>query len=115
MEPNQQALQQHYTHVFAAMMPFFIIFGLLIVAIYIIPLWRICTKAGLAGPLSLVALIPGVGKIITLYIIAFSDWRVVPLAPGYAPGYPPGAQAYPAPYPPAPSSTYPPAGPPAQL
>ncbi len=113
MDPfQQQALQQHYTHIFAAMMPFFVLFGLLIVAIYIIPLWRICTKAGLAGPLSLIALIPVVGKIVTLYIIAFSDWRVVPIAPGYAPGAP---MYPPAQYPQATPAAYPPAGPPTPL
>ena len=105
MDPQQQQTQQAL-HLFAAMAPAFILIGLVLVAIYIIPLWRICTKAGLSGPLSLIALIPGVGKLITLYIIAFSDWRVVPTAnlPGMIPGtYPPPA------YPPV---NYPPAAPP---
>ena len=97
--------QQQVAHFMAAMMPAIILFGLIAVALYIIPLWRICTKAGLSGPLSLIALIPGIGKLIALYIIAFSDWRVGP-APNGSMLPPPGG------YPPAtyPASAYPPGG-----
>ena len=52
----------------------------------IIPTWRICNRAGFSGALSLLHLIPGVGTLIVLAILAFSEWPN-----GEAP--PPGPQA----------------------
>ena len=53
--------------------------------IYVIPYWMIFKKAGFAPALSLLMVIPGV-KLIVLYVIAFSDWKVdasrVTLNPG---------------------------------
>jgi hypothetical protein len=93
--------------------PLILLFALVVVALYIIPLWKIAQKAGLAGPIALLAIIPGIGKLVALYVIAFSEWRVAPLGQQYGtlpPGYP---QAYPQGYPPA----YPPVppSPPTQL
>ena len=74
----------------------FILFGVLlvfaIIAFLIFCLWRIFTKAGLAGPLSLLVLVPGVGSLIVICILAFADWKVVPVVTGspyYPPTYPP--------------------------
>lgn len=100
MDPQQQAQIQQMSHLFAVMMPMVMLFGIVVIAIYLVPLWKICTKAGLAGPLSLIALIPGIGTLIVLYIVAFSKWHVVPTASLSTMPYPP--QAYPpTPYPPA--------------
>jgi hypothetical protein len=100
MDPQQ--VQQHMAHVFATLFPLFGIIILIGAALYIIPLWRICTKAGLAGPLALLALIP-LGKLIVLYIVAFSDWKVIPAAYFYPSSqpYPPPPPNYPPPPPPA--------------
>jgi hypothetical protein len=109
MDP--QEAQQQALRIFSTLAPLIGLFMILAIALYIVPLWQICKKAGLSAPLSLLAIIPGVGKLIVLYIIAFSDWRVVP-AP-YV-----GLQPYPPPppnYPPPPPSGYappPPASPP---
>ena len=35
--------------------------------------WRICSKAGLPGPLGLVALIPA-GLVVLLFLLALVDW-----------------------------------------
>ena len=105
MDPQQQ---QHIATMMASMGVAFLLFGLLISAFFIFLFWRIFTKAGLAGPLSLLVLVPGVGFIICLCIAAFSEWRVIPASQGYNAGLPP---AYPPPaYPPA---NYPPSSPPA--
>ena len=48
---------------------------------------RIFTKAGMAGPLALLLLIPGVGGLVVLCVLAFGQWRVAPVAP--ASYYPP--------------------------
>jgi predicted PurR-regulated permease PerM len=39
-----------------------------------IPLWRICSRAGLAPAWSLFAIVPYLGPLIVTLILAFSDW-----------------------------------------
>jgi hypothetical protein len=69
--------------------------------------WRIFTKAGMNGALSLIMLIPGIGGIIMLCILAFGDWKVVPISqvaplppPYVPPSYPPAPPSYPPSQPP---------------
>ena len=51
------------------------LFGAIIALILIIvPLWRICTRAGFNGSLSLLALIPWLGVIIVGAILSFVNW-----------------------------------------
>jgi uncharacterized membrane protein YhaH (DUF805 family) len=95
---------QHVGAAIAGMMGFFLLFGLAVLAFFIFLYWRIFTKAGLSGPLSLLVLVPGVGPIIVVCILAFADWKVVPIAQ-----YPIGLQPYP---PPPPPPSYPPPPPP---
>lgn len=92
MEPNQM---QHFNTAFAGMMGIFIFIGLLVAGFTVFLFWRIFVKAGLAGPLSLLILLWPIGLFINLCILAFSDWKVVPVAPPppyYPPGYPPAPQ-----------------------
>lgn len=42
-------------------------------AIVVVPFWKICTKAGFPGALSLLVLIPLV-NVVFLYVLAFADW-----------------------------------------
>lgn len=49
------------------------IVALLFSGIFMIPMWRICTKAGFSGWVSLAFLIPVV-NIIALWLIAFVPW-----------------------------------------
>ena len=99
------------------------VFILAIVAFTIFIFWRIFKKTGQNGAMSLIALIPGVGTIIVLCMLAFGKWPIEteveqhrmmhggasptpaqPNYPGYAqPGQPqPPYTQYPAPpqYPP---------------
>ncbi len=46
---------------------------LLISAIVLLPFWRICTKAGYSGWLSLLVLIPMV-NVVFVYFLGFSEW-----------------------------------------
>ena len=83
---------------------FFFVFIIAVMAFFIWMLWRIFTKAGMSGALSLLVLVPGVGGLIVLCILAFGTWKVVP-APvtyvaGLPPNYPPQAPLPPANYPP---------------
>jgi hypothetical protein len=95
---DTQAQANHIAGIMAGMGAFFLFFGLIVTAFFIFCLWRIFTKAGMAGALSLIAIIPGIGGIIVICLLAFGKWNVIP-APYAAvpPAYPP---------------TYPPAGPP---
>ena len=89
---------QHMGAAFAGMMGIFMFIGLIFLAFMVFCFWRIFTKAGLAGPLALLVLFPGVGSLVVLCILAFARWNVVPAPPQYGtlpPNYPP-------PYPPAP-------------
>lgn len=106
MDPQQQ----HAANLIAGMgfgiVAIALLIGLAILVFLIFLLWRIFTKAGLAGPLALLVLVPGVGSLIVLCILAFARWNVVPAPPAYGalpPGYPP------------PPQVYPPATPPSQL
>ncbi len=47
---------------------------LLVALVLIIPTWRICTRAGFSGALSLFHLVPLIGSFIVMAILAFSDW-----------------------------------------
>jgi uncharacterized membrane protein YhaH (DUF805 family) len=100
MDPDQV---NHMAGAAAGMMGFFVLFGLAIIAFHVFVFWRIFTKAGLSGPLALIAVIPTIGWIIVLCILAFSDWQVIPAPSRYD-----GLQ----PYPPAPAFGQPPATPP---
>ena len=48
---------------------------LMIVALYILPLWRIARKMGYPGLLAILALLPGI-NIILVYFLAFTRWPV---------------------------------------
>ena len=47
---------------------------LLLALVLIIPTWRICTRAGFSGALSLFHLVPLIGPFIVMAVLAFSDW-----------------------------------------
>lgn len=44
-----------------------------VIVVQLIPLWRIFSKAGFAGVLSLLTCLPLVGFVV-LYVVAFSEW-----------------------------------------
>ncbi|HTI13029.1 MAG TPA: hypothetical protein VL461_00460 [Dictyobacter sp.] len=57
----------------------FIAIAIVVVVLYVLVLWRILSKAGYSGALSLLVLIPGVGTIaglILMIVLAFSEWPV---------------------------------------
>jgi hypothetical protein len=60
---------------FGALVAFLFVIGHVLVAlVLIIPTWRICTRAGFSGALSLLHLVPVVGTLVVMAILAFSDW-----------------------------------------
>ncbi|HEX9326718.1 MAG TPA: hypothetical protein VF915_09385 [Reyranella sp.] len=64
-----------------------LIFGIVVVhlltaLVLIIPTWRICTRAGFSGALSLFHLVPLIGPFIVMAVLAFSDWPNGEASPG---------------------------------
>ncbi|HTB97282.1 MAG TPA: hypothetical protein VK716_09765 [Terracidiphilus sp.] len=84
LDPEQV---QHMAMAILAILPVII---LIVLAILIVPFWFICKKAGFSPWLSLLCLIPTIGMLILLYVLAFADWKVVPTAQPQMPyPYPP--------------------------
>lgn len=54
-----------------------LIFVLMMVVIGILPYWKIFSKAGFSGWISLLMLLPLV-NLVVLYVVAFSNWNVQP-------------------------------------
>ena len=101
MDPHSIGLDPHLAY----FLPFFGLFAIISIFIYIIPFWMIFKKAGFSPWFSLLLFVP-LANMIILYVVAFSQWKVAPLQQ-YPGGYPPTA------YPPAhPPAAYPPAAPP---
>ena len=46
---------------------------LVVAVLVVVPVWRICTKAGYSGWLSLLILVPIV-NLVLLYFLAFAEW-----------------------------------------
>ena len=99
--PDSTATQQQIQQVMMWMIPIILVVTIISLAIIIIPFWFICKKAGMSPWLTLLNIIP-LGNLVLIYVLAFAEWKVVPvaqLAP-YPSGYPPLPPQYP-PAPPA--------------
>ena len=46
---------------------------LIVGGLVVVPVWRICTKAGFSGWLSLLVLVP-IANLLLLYFLAFAEW-----------------------------------------
>ena len=82
-------------HILAAVLGIYLVVFLVVITAIIIPTWFICKKAGFSPWLAFIVAIP-FGGLVLLYVLAFADWKVVPVQQAL---YPP---AYPPPFPPAP-------------
>ncbi len=80
-------MNQHQLHTLQAMMVFMPIIILVFIVMAVIPYWMIWKKAGFSPWFGLLMIIPMVSMIM-LYVLAFSEWKVTPVAkvaPGYYP------------------------------
>lgn len=48
--------------------------GVVLVVLVIVPLWRICGRAGFSPALSLLAVIPVLGFLIVAAVLGFAEW-----------------------------------------
>ena len=83
-QPSPEMIQK----MVVAMMAIVPIIIVIAIAVVMIPCWFILKKAGFSPWLSMLCLIPSLGTLVLLYVLAFADWKVVP-APLAA--YPPQA------------------------
>lgn len=84
--------------------------GLLVMVFFIFVLWKIVSKTGYSGAMSLLVLIPGIGALILFCILAFGNWPVHEElerlrmerggAPGFQPTFPPQQPPFPPQQPP---------------
>jgi hypothetical protein len=92
---NQQPDPEQVMKVMMAMIPLIGIFMIVGLTIVIVPFWFICKKAGFSPWLSLLNIVPA-GNLILIYVLAFAEWKVLPVVPAqmpypYPPPPPPGA------------------------
>ncbi|MFZ0662462.1 MAG: hypothetical protein WAM66_07215 [Acidobacteriaceae bacterium] len=66
------------------------LFAIVFIAIVVIPYWFIWKKAGFSPWFSLLMFVPVV-NFIMLYVLAFSEWKVVPIPQPSYPYYPPSS------------------------
>ena len=99
-QPDPEMVQR----IMMFMIPIILFFCLVVIAIVMVPCWFILKKAGFTPWLSLLCIVPSLGTVVLLYLLAFGEWKVVPVAQaGWGP---------PPPYPPQPPYTPPPSVPP---
>ncbi len=63
--------------VLAASFAIFAVVAVVVLAIYLIPFWFICKRAGFSPWLTLLNIIP-LGNLILIYVLAFAEWRQQP-------------------------------------
>lgn len=51
-----------------------LLMAIIVTVLVVVPLWRICARAGFSGALSLIALIPWLGVLIVGAILSFANW-----------------------------------------
>src|SRR5277367_4693323 len=67
------------THLAVFFIPM-ILFGIIANVVLVIPFWFIFKKAGFSPWLAILLFVP-LANIIILYVVAFSQWKVVPIPP----------------------------------
>jgi len=93
------------TGILGGMVLFIIIIATALTVFFVWLFWRVFAKTGMNGALGLLCLIPSVGPLICLLILAFSRWPIedallvqgggVPLTPYSPPSEPPGTNITP--------------------
>ncbi|MGP8270563.1 MAG: hypothetical protein ACLQLH_10890 [Terracidiphilus sp.] len=73
-QPDPELIQR----IVMMVVPILIIGYLIAVAVLMIPCWFILKKAGFTPWLSLLCIVPSLGTLVLLYVLAFAEWKVVP-------------------------------------
>ena len=62
--------------IFFALIPIIIVVS---IALVMVPCWFILKKAGMSPWLSLLCILPSLGTLVLLYVLAFAEWKVAPI------------------------------------
>jgi hypothetical protein len=62
--------------IFGGMMLFIIVIVVAVTVFFVWLFWRVFTKTGMNGALGLLCLVPSIGPLICLLILAFSRWPI---------------------------------------
>jgi hypothetical protein len=89
-QPNPEMVQR----IMMMILPILLLGYVFIVALIMVPCWFILKKAGFSPWLALLCILPSLGALVLLYVLAFAEWKVMPV--------PQAAWQPPAPYPPPP-------------
>lgn len=73
-QPNPEVIQR----VMMMMVPIIMLIYAFVVALIMVPCWFILKKAGFSPWLSLLCLLPTLGTLVLLYVLAFAEWKVIP-------------------------------------
>lgn len=88
------AMARHVAMIILTLIPIIIV---VTIAIVMIPCWIILKKAGFSPWLALLCIIPSLGTLVLLYVLAFAQWKVVPAPQAAWPPIPPLPPAPPLP------------------
>jgi hypothetical protein len=87
-------MTRHIAMVILTLIPIIIV---VVIAILMIPCWIILKKAGFTPWLALLCIVPSLGTLVLLYVLAFAQWKVVPAPQAAWPPIPPPPPAPPLP------------------
>jgi hypothetical protein len=73
-QPNPELLGK----MMMMIIPIFLVIYALVVVLVLVPCWFILKKAGFSPWLALLCLLPSLGTLVLLYVLAFAEWKVVP-------------------------------------
>jgi len=88
------AMARHIAIVILPLIPVIIV---VTIAILMVPCWIILKKAGFTPWLALLCIVPSLGTLVLLYVLAFAQWKVVPAPQAAWPPIPPPPPAPPLP------------------
>ncbi|WP_109485565.1 hypothetical protein [Occallatibacter savannae] len=97
LQENQQLNPEMIQKLVMFIIPMMLVGYLIAILLFAVPSWFILKKAGFSPWLSLLCIVPTLGTVVLLFILAFAEWKVVPnpQAAVMPPPYPPPPPPYP--------------------
>ncbi len=74
-QPDPEMIRKMFMMIIPIMFVGFVV----VVALLMVPCWFILKKAGFSPWLSLLCIVPSLGTLVLLYVLAFGEWKVVPV------------------------------------
>ena len=97
MNASDNAANAATAGLLGGMMLFIVILACALTVFFVWCFWRVFTKAGMNGALGLLCLVPSVGPLVCLLILAFSRWPIEDAMVAYGGSLPSAAPSAPEP------------------